>query len=115
MVVIDEPTSQLDPEGTADVFEIIKTLKESDKTLILVEHKIDLIAEYCDEIIVMNEGSIVFSGPTREVLTNAQIMDHGAMMPQSAIFGHEMHKAGKSLANIPITLSEAAALVKARR
>jgi energy-coupling factor transport system ATP-binding protein len=115
MLVIDEPTSQLDPEGTADVFEIIKTLKESDKTLILVEHKIDLIAEYCDEIIVMNGGSIVFSGPTREVLTNAQIMDHGAMMPQSAIFGHEMHKVGKPLANIPITLSEAAALVKARR
>ena len=115
MLVIDEPTSQLDPEGTADVFEIIKTLKESDKTLILVEHKIDLIAEYCDEIIVMKGGSIVFSGPTREVLTNAQIMDHGAMMPQSAIFGHEMQKVGKPLANIPITLSEAAALVKARR
>jgi len=115
MLIIDEPTSQLDPEGTNDVFEIIRTLKESNRTTILVEHKIDLIAEYCDEIIVMNKGSIVFSGPTHEVLTNPEIMEVGAMMPQSAIFGHAMKKAGKPLAEIPITLSEAATLVKERR
>ena len=44
--VIDEPTSQLDPDGTAGIFEIIHTLKEQGKTIILVEHKIDLLAEY---------------------------------------------------------------------
>jgi energy-coupling factor transport system ATP-binding protein len=115
MLIIDEPTSQLDPEGTEDVFGIIKTLKDSDRTLILVEHKIDMIAEYCDEIIVMHDGCIVYSGSTHEVLSNAQIMEYGAMLPQSAIFGHAMHKAGKPLAHIPITLSEAASLVKARR
>jgi energy-coupling factor transport system ATP-binding protein len=115
MLIIDEPTSQLDPEGTRDVFGIVQTLKDSDKTLILVEHKIDLIAEFCDEIIVMHEGGIVFSGPTQEVLSNAEIMEYGAMMPQSAIFGHEMEKAGKPLAQIPITLSEAVSLVKDRR
>jgi len=114
MLIIDEPTSQLDPEGTRDVFAIIKTLKESNKTIILVEHKIDMIAEYCEEIIVMNEGSITFSGPTHEVLSNPAIMDAGAMIPQSAIFGHAMEKAGKPLARIPITLSEAAELVKER-
>lgn len=115
MLIIDEPTSQLDPEGTEDVFEIIKTLKNSSKTIILVEHKMDMIAEYCDEIIVMHEGRIAFSGPTHEVLSNPQIMEYGAMMPQSAIFGHEMDKAGKSLGQIPITLAEAVSLVKARR
>jgi energy-coupling factor transport system ATP-binding protein len=115
MLIIDEPTSQLDPEGTEDVFGIIKTLKDSDKMLILVEHKIDMIAEYCDEIIVMNEGCIVFSGPTHEILSNPEIMEQGAMMPQSAIFGHKMQEAGKPLARIPITLSEAVSLVKARR
>ncbi len=112
MLIIDEPTSQLDPEGTEDVFEIIKTLKASDKTLILVEHKIDMVAEYCDEVIVMNEGCIAFSGPTHEVLSNTAIMEHGAMMSQSAIFGHEMARAGKPLARIPITLNEAVKLVK---
>lgn len=115
MLIIDEPTSQLDPEGTEDVFEIIKTLKKSDKTIILVEHKIDMIAEYCDEIIVMKDGRIAFSGATHEILSNMEIMDAGATMPQTAIFGHAMAKAGKPLARIPITLNEATSLVKARR
>lgn len=53
--VIDEPTSQLDPDGTAGIFEIIHTLKEQGKTIILVEHKIDLLAEYADEILVLQE------------------------------------------------------------
>jgi len=115
MLIIDEPTSQLDPEGTEDVFEIIKTLKESNRTLILVEHKIDMVAEYCDEVIVMNEGSIVFSGPSHAVLSDPAIMDCGATMSQVAVFGHEMAKAGKPLERIPITLAEAVSLVKARR
>jgi len=115
ILVIDEPTSQLDPEGTEDVFEIIRTLKSSDKTIILVEHKIDLIAEYCDEIIVMNDGYIVYSGTTHEILSNLELIEHGAMIPQTALFGHEMAKAGKPLAQIPITISEATSLVEARR
>lgn len=115
MLIIDEPTSQLDPEGTEDVFEIIKTLKESNRTLILVEHKIDMVAEYCDEVIVMNGGSIVFSGPSHEVLSDPAIMECGATMSQVAVFGHEMAKAGKPLERIPITLAEAVSLVKARR
>jgi energy-coupling factor transport system ATP-binding protein len=114
MLIIDEPTSQLDPEGTQDVFGIIKTLKDSGKTIILVEHKIDMIAEYCDEIVVMSGGSIACSGKTEQILSDSQILEYGAMMPQTAIFGHEMKQAGKPLARIPITLSEAVSLVKAR-
>ena len=113
--VIDEPTSQLDPQGTEEVFKIIKTLKESDRTIILVEHNIDLIAEYCNEILVMEKGRIVFSGSTAEILTNLEILDHGVKLPQTAIFGHEMKTASKALGKIPITLSEAVLLVQARR
>ncbi len=113
-LVIDEPTSQLDPEGTEDVFAIIKTLKQSNKTILLVEHKIDLIAEYCDEIVVMEKGTIVFNGPTAEIFSNPEIIKHGAVIPEVAKFGHEMKAAGKALSNIPVTLDEALALIKER-
>ncbi len=115
MLVIDEPTSQLDPSGTEKVFRIIETLKKANKTIILVEHKVDLIAAYCDEIIVMFEGKIVYSGSTYDVLSNPEIMAHGAMIPQSAIFGNEMEIAGKSLGSIPITVNEAVKLVNQQR
>lgn len=114
-LVIDEPTSQLDPEGTADVFEIIDTLKHAGKTIILVEHKIDLIAQYCDEIIVMQHGTIAASGSAQEVLSDLGTLDKGAMVPAAAVFGHEMEKAGKALAEIPITIDRAAELVEKRR
>ena len=115
MLVIDEPTSQLDPQGTENVFEIIRGLKEAGKTIVLVEHKIDLIAEYCDEVIVMKEGSIVCSGETQDILSRMELLDYGAQIPESAVWGHEMEKAGMPLSQIPITTGQAVRYAKERR
>lgn len=59
VLVIDEPTSQLDPQSTDDVFEIIKLMKQMGKTVVLVEHKMEQIAEYADHVVVMDDGEIV--------------------------------------------------------
>ena len=114
MLVIDEPTSQLDPQGTENVFEIIRKLKQAGKTIILVEHKIDLIAEYCDEIIVMEKGQIVCSGETKDILSRMELLDYGALIPQVAVWGHEMGRAGMPLPEIPITVEQAVRLVRGR-
>lgn len=114
VMVIDEPTSQLDPEGTKDVFEIISLLKKANKTIILVEHKVDLIAEYCDEVLVMHEGTVAMQGPAKEILADERLAELGAPIPQAAIFGHKMKAAGKPLAEIPITNQEAVELVRRR-
>lgn len=114
MLVIDEPTSQLDPQGTENVFEIIRKLKQAGKTIILVEHKIDLIAEYCDEIIVMEKGQIVCSGETKNILSRMELLDYGALIPQVAVWGHEMGRAGMPLPEIPITVEQAVRLVRER-
>lgn len=111
IMVIDEPTSQLDPAGTKDVFEIIQLLKNANKTIILVEHKVDLLAEYCDEILVMKEGSVVMQGATRAILSDKRLFAYGAPVPQASLFGHKMQEAGKFLATIPVTSAEAARLI----
>lgn len=115
ILVIDEPTSQLDPQGTQDVFEIIHTLRGTGKTILLVEHKVDLIAEYCDEVLVMQGGRIVRKGPTAQVLADPELAELGALQPQVAMFGHAMAAAGKPLEEIPITLEQALRLVRRRR
>ena len=114
MLVIDEPTSQLDPHGTENVFEIIRKLKETGKTIILVEHKIDLIAEYCDEILVMEAGQIVCHGETEKILSSLELLDHNAMIPPAALWGHEMKAAGRPLAGIPVTAAQAVEYVRRR-
>jgi energy-coupling factor transport system ATP-binding protein len=115
LLVIDEPTSQLDPQGTEDIFEIIRILKKTGKTIILVEHKIDLIAQYCDMVLVMQKGEIVCMGETNTILSNAMLLEKGIEIPEAAMFGYEMVRAGKPLGAIPITVSHAVELVNNRK
>lgn len=107
VLIIDEPTSQLDPKGTADVFEIIHKLKSMGKTVILVEHKIDLIAEFAERVVFMDKGKIILDGPSREVLTSPVLEEYNCTMPQYAILGREMMRRGYPLQSVPITLQEA--------
>lgn len=65
--IFDEPTSQLDPVGTRQVFEIIKQLKAKHKTVIIVEHKVDLMAQLIDRVVVLNQDGqqVAFDEPGR--------------------------------------------------
>lgn len=107
VLLIDEPTSQLDPKGTEDVFKIIQMLKEKGKTTILVEHKIDRIAEYADRVIVIDGGGIVMDGPAREILSDPALLDYGVNIPEVAVLGTELKKNGYDLPEVPITLDQA--------
>ena len=103
IVVLDEPTSQLDPQSTEDVFNIIALLKRQGKTVILVEHKIDLVARYSDLVILMEGGRVAMSGPARRVLTDPQVLDHGGQLPEVTRFFLERNQ--KLGLNDPVPLS----------
>lgn len=103
IVVLDEPTSQLDPQSTEDVFNIIALLKRQGKTVILVEHKIDLVARYSDLVILMEDGRVAMSGPARRVLTDPQVLDHGGQLPEVTRFFLERNQ--KLGLNDPVPLS----------
>ncbi|WP_125144245.1 energy-coupling factor ABC transporter ATP-binding protein [Clostridium transplantifaecale] len=94
IMVIDEPTSQLDPQETERVFDIISRMKEMGKTIILVEHKIELIAEYADEVIALENGRLLTSGPKEKVLSDITLKDHGIDMPPSVLLSEELKKRG---------------------
>lgn len=113
IVVLDEPTSQLDPQSTEDVFSIIALLKRQGKTVILVEHKIDLVARYSDLVILMEGGRVVMSGPTHQVLTDPQVLDHGGQLPQVTRFFLERNE--KLGLDDPVPLSVEDAIKRYRR
>ncbi len=107
ILIIDEPTSQLDPEGTESVFKIIEQLKKEKRTVVLVEHKIDLIAEYADNIVVMKDGTAIRSGSKQEILSDISLEAEGIQLPQYALLGDELIKRGMKLDYIPITEQQA--------
>lgn len=111
ILVIDEPTSQLDPEGTESVFNIIDSMKKEKKTVILVEHKIDLIAEYADEVLVFQDGELISSGSTSEVLSDISLLEKGVQLPQASILGNKLIEAGVELDYIPVTEAQACEVI----
>lgn len=90
ILIIDEPTSQLDPQGTEEIFKIINMLAEKGKTIILVEHKIELIGEYAEKVIVLDEGEIILKGDTKNVLKNKLLLEKEIGMPQYAMLAYEL-------------------------
>ena len=113
ILIIDEPTSQLDPQGTESVFEIIKMMKDKKKTIILVEHKIDLIAEYADEVLVLKGGKLIASGDKAQILSDMALMEQGVQLPQMAILGSKLKERGFPLSEIPVTEKRAVEIISA--
>jgi energy-coupling factor transport system ATP-binding protein len=114
VVVIDEPTSQLDPESSEAVFEIIDGLKRSGKSIVLAEHKIDLLAQFADTITVMHEGTVVMHGPTRTVIGSDELSSYGIEPPEVTELGRRLGEAGKPLERLPLTRFEAFDALTAR-
>ena len=113
ILVIDEPTSQLDPKGTEDIFKIINLMANEGKTIILVEHKLELIAEYAENILVLDEGEIILSGKASEVLNNKILLEKEIGMTQYSMLAYELEKSGKvELEEIPITKEKIVELLK---
>jgi energy-coupling factor transporter ATP-binding protein EcfA2 len=77
VLVLDEPTSQMDPIGTREVFGVIRTMAEKGMTVIMVEHKVEWIANFADRVIALHEGRIILDGNPREVLTSDILPDKG--------------------------------------
>lgn len=71
VMVLDEPTSQLDPEGTRQVMERIQALSTQGRTIVLVEHKLEWVARLASRVLVLDKGALVADGEPRAVLSRA--------------------------------------------
>ncbi len=72
VMVLDEPTAQLDPEGTRQVMETIETLAAQGRTILLVEHKVEWIARLASRVLVLDKGALVADGAPRAILERAR-------------------------------------------
>jgi energy-coupling factor transporter ATP-binding protein EcfA2 len=109
VLVLDEPTSQLDPIGTREVFSVIRKLAESGMTVILVEHKVEWIAGFADRVVALKDGEILLEGSPADVLTSARLAENGFGISRYTSAAREARQRGlwpKNL-RLPITLQEA--------
>ncbi len=113
LIVLDEPTSQLDPIGTTEVFDAIKKLKEMGKTIILTSHKTEEVAKLADNIIILNDGKIVAQGPPERVLSDVELLEEVGVKPiDYSRYFYEVSRRGVKVSEIPIFLEEAVSLAE---
>jgi energy-coupling factor transport system ATP-binding protein len=80
-LVLDEPTAQLDPEGTRLVSEGLRELARTGTALLIVEHKTDLLDGLCDRVAVIDAGRIALEGPADTVLADPRLDGWGVEPP----------------------------------
>ena len=113
VLVLDEPTSELDPKGAEEVLSIVRRLNdELGITVILVEHRLDRVVHLVDRMIVMDEGKIIADGNPRAVLSNGDITSIGAGVPPIVRIVQRLRDNGVNVDNIPLTVKEGRAMLK---
>lgn len=84
IMVLDEPTSFLDPLTAKKIFEVIYELNNTlGITVVLVEHRLELTAQYSNHIIIMNQGKVVLDGEPREILSSKETRLIGVGIPKA--------------------------------
>lgn len=117
ILVLDEPTSMLDHPGTRRILELIEKIKkETGMTLVVVEHRIEWVAEHADKIIIMEDGKITCEGKSGEIFNNKDlVVKTGVRPPQvSEVFYKVLDSKPGSFSKIPVALREAVEFLKAR-
>jgi energy-coupling factor transport system ATP-binding protein len=109
VLVLDEPTSNIDPIGSQQVLDLVARLaREENRTTLLVEHKIEELADLVDEMIVIDRGEILHRGTVREVLEHVEYIDSvGLSVPQVTLLCARLRTVGWSVEELPIGVEEA--------
>jgi energy-coupling factor transporter ATP-binding protein EcfA2 len=98
ILILDEPTSLLDPFTARELVELVLQIREElGITVLIVEHRLDLIAKVCDRMVVMDKGRIVLEGGAREILSQANVSDFGVTVPSLVKVAKGLQMSGKDL------------------
>ena len=116
ILVMDEPTSNVDPIGKEEVFAVaLKLNRERQMTVIMAEHEVEVMAAYANRIIVMDNGEIILNGTPEEVFSQVDTLKNlGLRVPQVTEFAYQLEKEGITQfnASYPVTVEQAETMLK---
>lgn len=84
IIVLDEPTSQLDPQGSEEVFQAIQALSREGMTVLMVEHKMEKIARYSDRVMLLDQGRLIDFDTPEHVFSRDDLAQYGIAAPAFA-------------------------------
>ena len=75
VLVLDEPTAGLDPNGAKEMLDLFVSLNKQGKTILIVTHEMDYVLEYCQECVVMKDGDVVYQGTPTSLFADNDILE----------------------------------------
>lgn len=108
-LILDEPTSMLDPIGKTEVIRVLRELKKSyNATIIVIEHRLEDIAGLADRMILLYKGRILRDQKPREFFNDISfLLEHDIFPPEAMVLLHKLREEGYYRGGIPLTLEEA--------
>ena len=94
ILVLDEPTAQLDPASAVEIFRLLQRLCADGVTVLLAEHRVDDLAEYAARVIVLAKGQVVLDGPPGDVFTSPSLEGHGVASPHVTGLARRVREGG---------------------
>ncbi len=116
ILVLDEPTSELDPIGRSEIYATLNDLRtKKDLTILLVEHSIEELIQKADEVIVLNQGEVAWRGVPIELFRNIPLLSKWGIkpLPVSQIGWNFYEKGWISFAEIPLDIQAAEGMIRA--
>ena len=81
ILVIDEPTTGLDPGGIKKMMSLIKRLHDDGTTIIMISHDMELVEEHAERVIVLEKGEILLDGKTKQIFSNFEVLREASLLP----------------------------------
>lgn len=112
ILVLDECTTQLDPLGSEEIFDIVKSLNKQGITVIMVDHEMERVARCADQIMVLDQGKVVAIDEPKKIFGDPEIMKRGIEVPDYVKISHALQKKGYTNRGIEITEEPTIEMVK---
>ena len=112
ILILDEPTSQLDPAGSEEVFHTVDELTKTGITIIMIEQKVEKLAEYCDKIALMHQGHLIAYDTPGVIFSRDDLLELGVSTPAFTTFAKK-NDLKLPNGNYPVTISELTGLIRA--
>ncbi len=108
IIVLDEPTGELDPQSSEQIYSLLRELNRQGTTIVAVEQKIGLLCRYAKKLLLIDHGEAVLYGTVREVLTQCERMEEiGIHVPRIVSLHQELTRRGLVRCSAPINMEEA--------
>ncbi|NVM30452.1 MAG: ATP-binding cassette domain-containing protein [Candidatus Helarchaeota archaeon] len=116
IIILDEPTSNLDPVAAKNIMRLLKDLNlDENKTIILIEHRLELVVPLINRVLIMDDGEIILDGTPGRVLADEKVKQLGLGVPKVIQLSEMLKEAGLQFEKMPLTPLELAHAIRSMK